>query len=183
MVPDVLVSLDVSYQEPILEKAHRTYFVWVFGKAPDVVIEVVSNREGGELGKRKLGYRRMGVAHYVVWDPAQMLGGATLQAFELAGSVYRVSRAAHIEPLGLRLRVWHGVFEGLEADWLRWCDAGGELLPSADERAEREAERAEREAERAEREAANATRERTLREAAEREVAALRAELERLRGQ
>ncbi len=34
-------------------KKHRSYFMWEFGKPPEVVIEIVSNREGEEL-ERKL---------------------------------------------------------------------------------------------------------------------------------
>ena len=62
LVPDVLVSADVSvHPDAAHEKKHQTYLLWEMGKAPDVVIEIVSNRRGGELGKRKRGYERIGV--------------------------------------------------------------------------------------------------------------------------
>ncbi|MBM4319523.1 MAG: Uma2 family endonuclease, partial [Deltaproteobacteria bacterium] len=71
LVPDVLVSLDAAVHPSFLrEKRHRTYFIWEHGKPPDVVIEVVSNRGGDELGRRRRGYARLRVAYYVVWDPA-----------------------------------------------------------------------------------------------------------------
>ena len=45
IVPDVFVSLDVEAPQDFREKKNRTYFVWEFGKSPDVVIEIVSNME------------------------------------------------------------------------------------------------------------------------------------------
>ena len=70
IVPDALVSLDVVPRAPIWEKKNRSYFIWVFGKAPELVLEIVSNREGDELGDKRLRYARMGIAYYVVHDPA-----------------------------------------------------------------------------------------------------------------
>lgn len=66
LVPDVLLSLDVAvHPDAPHDKKHNTYFVWVMGKPPDVVIEVVSNRKGHELSKRKAGYLRLRVARLV----------------------------------------------------------------------------------------------------------------------
>jgi hypothetical protein len=42
--------------------------------------------------------------------------------------------------LGLRLGVRHGVYCGIEADWLRWIDKNGRVLPTGEEHAA-EAER------------------------------------------
>ena len=181
LVPDVMVSLDVEPHPDIWKKEHRSYFVWEFGKLPDLVLEVVSNREGDELGAKRSRYRKMRVAHYVVWDPERMLSATPLQAFELAGSIYRVMRSMHFELLGLGLTVWHGEFEGLEADWLRWCDSAGVLLPTPSERIDLALVRAEQESLRAEQESLRAEQERARREAAEAERDQLRAELERFR--
>jgi Uma2 family endonuclease len=65
IVPDVFVSLDVETPQDFRQKRNRTYFVWEFGKAPDVVIEVVSSREGNELGRKLHDYARLGVPYYV----------------------------------------------------------------------------------------------------------------------
>ncbi|AFZ22508.1 Protein of unknown function (DUF820) [Cylindrospermum stagnale PCC 7417] len=46
VVPDVFLSLDVQIAENWWEKGHRSYFFWEFGKPPEVVIEIVSNKEG-----------------------------------------------------------------------------------------------------------------------------------------
>ena len=52
LVPDVLLSLDVEITGDWLAKEHRSYFVWEFGKAPEAVVEIVSNSEGGETRER-----------------------------------------------------------------------------------------------------------------------------------
>lgn len=61
LVPDVFLSLDVTMPEDWREKKNRTYFVSEFGKAPDVAIEIVSNREGNELSSKLVDYARMGI--------------------------------------------------------------------------------------------------------------------------
>ena len=48
VVPDMMLSLDVVIQDDQRPKQNRSYFIWRFGKAPDVVIEPVSKREGDE---------------------------------------------------------------------------------------------------------------------------------------
>src|SRR5580692_12336106 len=48
--PDVLVSLDVTLPPDIHEQKGKSYFVWRYGKVPDLVMEIVGNRKGGELG-------------------------------------------------------------------------------------------------------------------------------------
>jgi len=136
VVPDVLVSLDVSFGEDVLAKENRTYFVWIFGKSPDLVLEVVSNREGEELGKKKRKYRNLHVPSYVVWDPAGHLGDTAFQAFELRGSLYVKKRDTFFESLGLGLVPWEGTFEGCTSRWLRWVDAEGKLLPTGTDRAQ-----------------------------------------------
>ena len=45
-VPDVLLSLNVEAPANLFPKSNRSYFVWEYGKPPNVVVEVVSNREG-----------------------------------------------------------------------------------------------------------------------------------------
>jgi Uma2 family endonuclease len=48
IVPDVFLSLDVEVPHDWWQKEHRSYLLWEFGKPPDVVIEIVSNTEGGK---------------------------------------------------------------------------------------------------------------------------------------
>jgi hypothetical protein len=62
--------------------------------------------------------------------------------------------------LGLGLCLWDGVYEGLSACWLRWCDAQGQPIATGAERADQERQRAEQERERANQERERADQER-----------------------
>jgi Uma2 family endonuclease len=154
VVPDMFLSLDVQVHKAWHLKEHRSYFFWEFGKAPEMVIEVVSNREGHELGSKLEDYARMRIFYYAVFDPFYQLGGELLQVFEWRHGKYEPQAEWVFPILGLGLTLWEGAYEGRHERWLRWCDAEGGLIPTGTERAEREAERAEREAERADRLAA-----------------------------
>ena len=153
LVPDVFLSLDVTMPEDWREKKNRTYFVWEFGKAPDVVIEIVSNREGNELGSKLTDYARMAAGYYVVFDPLQVLGEEKLRTYQLAVRRYVEMENSWLEEVGLGLTLWEGVFEGKQDIWLRWCDKEGNVLPTGAERAiqaEQRAEQAEQRAQSAE---------------------------------
>jgi Putative restriction endonuclease len=65
-----------------------------------------------------------------------------------------------IEPLGVNLGVWRGLFYNETAPWLRWYDDDGNLLPLSDERAELAWRIAEQERRKAEQEHRNAEQER-----------------------
>ncbi len=156
VVPDMLLSLDVQAPKDVLLKKHRSYFLWLYGKPPDVVIEIVSNRKGKELTDKKQRYSRVQVPYYVVHDPARRLSLNKLTIFELQGGSY-VQRDDHWLPnIGLGFVIVEGEFEGVTAQWLRWCDAKGKPLATSSERSQQEAKRANREAQRAEREAQRA---------------------------
>ena len=53
-----------------------------------------------------------------------------------------------ISAMGVELGIWQGQYGNMEAPWLRWWDAQGNLLLSSDEQLEQERQRAERLAER-----------------------------------
>lgn len=161
LVPDVLLSLGVTVPPDVRPKRHRSYFIWEYGKPPDALIEVVSNKDGGELSHKKERYAQIGIPLYVVWDPLQELSAMPLQAFGLRIKKYETITPAWFESVGLGLLVWHGTFEQLEADWLRWCDQDGQLIPLGEERAEEERQRADQERSRADQERQRADQERS----------------------
>jgi Uma2 family endonuclease len=168
--PDFFLSLDVQPRPDWYEKRNRSYFVWEFGKAPDVVLEIVSNTEGGELDDKIDDYAEMGARYYVVYDPQRKLKameGQVLQVYELSGLHYRLCDDFSLPDIGLSLTFWHGVFEDKEDTWLRWCDDQGAIIPTGEERAAQEAEHAAQEAERAAREAERADHEALARQEAE----------------
>lgn len=89
---------------------------------------------------------------------------AAIEMYHLVDGTYRPITPNEegryvIEPLGVQLGIWHGVFLSLDLPWMRW-DAQGKLLLTGSERAQQE--RTKREAAEA-----RAERERTEREAAE----------------
>ncbi|MCC5613901.1 Uma2 family endonuclease [Nostoc sp. CHAB 5836] len=147
IVPDVFLSLDVQIAENWWEKKHRSYFFWEFGKPPEVVIEIVSNREGNETGRKILEYARMRVMYYIIFDPSRQLDGEVLQIYELGGRQYIPMNQQWLTEVELGLCLWEGVYEGKRDVWLRWCDATGNIIPTGAERAEQEHLRAEQERE------------------------------------
>ncbi|QSJ18628.1 Uma2 family endonuclease [Nostoc sp. UHCC 0702] len=152
IVPDVFLSLDVQIADDWWEKRHRSYFFWEFGKPPEVVIEIVSNRKGNETGSKILDYARMRIMYYVIFDPTQQLGGEVLQIYELRGRQYVLINSQWLTEVELGLCLWEGVYEGKRDVWLRWCDAEGNVIATGAERAEQERTRAEQERTRAEQE-------------------------------
>ena len=135
VVPDILLSLGVTGPVDLQVKQGHSYFQWDLGKQPDVLIEAVSDRIGGEESFKKALYARLGVPYYAVFDPKHLLSGDTLRTYELSGGVYQRAEAGPWPTIGLGLRLWQGKFEGFEDTWLRWCDAGGEIIPTGEERA------------------------------------------------
>lgn len=152
IVPDMLLSLDVEPHKDIWAKEHRSYMVWEFGKPPDLVVEIVSNKVGGELSSKKTKYAAMRVAYYVVFDPDLQLSAEILTVYHLVGLSYRRHDSLHFPELKLGLALWEGEFEDAHLDWLRWTDEQGNLILTGKELAAREL--AEKERERAEKELA-----------------------------
>jgi Uma2 family endonuclease len=141
VVPDVLLSLDVTCPEDLHVKPGHSYYQWQMGKPPDVLIEVVSDKLGGEETFKKSLYAQQGVPHYSVFDPNHYLSKETLRIYELSGGEYRVGGPGPWPGVGLGLRLWEGKFEGHHDLWLRWCDQAGEILPTGEERARHAEER------------------------------------------
>ena len=138
IAPDVFISLDVTAPADMTE--HRSYFMWEHGKAPDAVLEIVSNRKGNEVGSKMKDYAQMGVTYYVVYDPFSALrtelGGDALRVYEVGfGKRYRRRDDWQLPELGLALTFRAGQFEGSAAEWLRWCDTEGRVLLTGHERA------------------------------------------------
>lgn len=154
VVPDVLLSLDVTVPDDWWARHNRVYFLTVMGKPPEVAIEIVSGQGGNEYSSKQGACARTGVEFYVVFDPAQQIQSQPVRVFRLRDGDYTPYRDRVLNGVGLGLVLWDGVYEGKQATWLRWCDADGVLLPTGRERAERAERRAENAERRAERLAA-----------------------------
>lgn len=190
VTPDMFLSLDVQVKANAFEDAHRAYFWWEFEKLPEVVVDIATTLNGTEIDAKIQRYARMGIAYHVIFDPFCVLSSEKLRVHELTmgGRRYRRRPDFELPEVGLTMQLWRGEFEDVEAEWLRWCDAGGNIIPtgaegqrSATERANAEAQRANAEAERANAEAQRASAEATARQRVEAELENLRAELQRLK--
>ena len=179
IVPDAMLSLGLEMPTDWSQKQNRSYFVWEFGKVPEVCIEIISNREGDELdlsqrsqrkGKsisKKDLYARIGVSYYAIFDPLEQLqkademNEALLRVWALTTGRYHELQAPFwLETVGLGLTVWEGTFEGAAGKWLRWCDQSGQVIPTGAEGRDLERHRAEIERQQAEAERQRADAER-----------------------
>ena len=180
IVPDVLLSLGVQRPDDFSQRQNRSYFVWEFGKLPEVCIEIVSNQEGDELtlsnksrqkGKttsKKEIYAQIGGRYYVVFDPLQQIqgkdemDGALLRVWSISPDGYteltpppgirEVGQSVWLNAVGIGLKLWEGQFEEqVTRLWLRWCDRDGQVIPTGAEQAEIERQKAEIERQKAER--------------------------------
>lgn len=180
--PDVYVVLDAdSYPRP-------SWVIWDEGKAPEVVLEVLSEsthrRDRGE--KKRIYQDDIGVEEYFWYDP---LTG------ELAGFRRRDGRYEPLAPdaagrlpcavLGLTLVIWEGTYQGVHGRWLRWATAEGVLLPTREEaerqRADQERTRADQARREGEVQRSLAEQERTRADDTARRLAEARQMLERYR--
>jgi len=153
LVPDVMVGLDVKLPKDIWQKkANRTYLMWEYGKPPDLVIEIVSNKIGKEDDLKKEKYARIGIKYYVIFDPAQRLSQEKLRIYELRTYGYELMTGRWMADIGLGLTFWQGKFEDAEESWLRWCDEAGNILPTGAELAEQAQQQAEEAQQQAEQE-------------------------------
>ena len=142
-VPDVLLSLDVRCPADLWPKSHRSYFLWEYGKPPDVVVEVVSNCKGGEDSDKLVGYARIRVPYYAIFDPENHLSDEVLRVYELQRLDYRpLEEPILLAGIGVGLCLWRGCYEEHENLWLRWVDASGQLLQTGGERSEHAEQRA-----------------------------------------
>ncbi|BBD58030.1 hypothetical protein NIES2109_07990 [Nostoc sp. HK-01] len=139
--PDFFAVLGVPKGE------RRSWVVWEEGKAPDVVIELLSDSTAqADKNEKKLIYQnQMRVPEYFWYDP---FNPDDLAGFSNEKGVYQpitINRQNQLvsQSLGLALQLWQGNYKGIDAIWLRWASLGGELLPTPEEKERQRAEKAE----------------------------------------
>ena len=141
--PDVFVVLGVPRGE------RKAWVVWEQGKAPDLVIELLSDTtRAHDKGEKMRVYQdQMRVPEYCWYDP---FNPSDLAAFRLMDGRYQplgpgADGRLTSSILGLCLVHWEGVFNGLPGSWLRWATPDGVPLPTEGEAERERAERAEAE--------------------------------------
>ena len=184
VVPDFLLSLGVTPRQVSEKKEDRSYFVWLYGKPPNLVVEIVSNKEGGELDRKMTIYQNIGVSYYAVHDPFRHLGQRELRLFQLVGGKYveLMDPTVLMDEIGLGLVFWEGTYLDVEARWLRFVDREGRLIPTGLERSAAQAEETREEKARADAEKSRADEEKARADQAEERARVLEAKLRELEG-
>ena len=141
VVPDCLLSLDVTCPDDLHTKVGHSYYQWKMGKSPEVVIEIVSDTTGGEDTLKMRQYARLGVSCYAILDPEHFLSEETLRLWQRRGPAFERIETGFWPEIGLGLILWEGAFEGHTDVWLRWCDDKGQVIPTAEESAQAAKER------------------------------------------
>jgi Uma2 family endonuclease len=146
VVPDMFLSFDVRKPDSWFEKKNRCYFTWVMKKPPELIVEIVSNKEGNENTTKFDIYATIGVKYYIIHDPYHELFEQDLNFFVLENGKYKeidtLEPHNYLPDITLGLKIWKGMYEDAEAPFARWCDAEGKCLLTGAERSEAEAKRA-----------------------------------------
>lgn len=145
----------------------RSYTPNTDGAAVTIVMEFLSEAEGGELsirstppyGKLHFYEQILQVPTYVTYDPYD----SSLEVRYLQDGRYILHPVDDqgrlwIPQLELYLGIWSGERLGQTMNWLRWWDKSGNLLLWSSEQAEQERQKAEEERQRADREHQRAER-------------------------
>ncbi|MGB8700380.1 MAG: Uma2 family endonuclease [Thermosynechococcaceae cyanobacterium] len=147
--PDVFAVLDVPVKE------RKSWVVWEEGKAPDVVIELLSPSTANhdKTDKKQIYQNQLRVPEYFWYDP--------FNPNDFAGFALHQGRYEPIalddqgrlisQSLGLALVRWSGFYQEVETVWLRWSTLEGVLLPTDREFAQSQQQQAEQEKLRADR--------------------------------
>jgi len=128
--PDFFAVLDV----PKVER--KSWVVWEEGKAPDVVIELLSDStiDNDKTTKKEVYQDQMRVPEYFWYDP---FNPEDFAGFRLHGRIYEPltweEPGYFSEGLQLYLIRWEGDYEGVTATWIRWADPEGNVLPTRGE--------------------------------------------------
>jgi hypothetical protein len=130
--PDFLLALD---QQPPSDPDDKSYEL-ENRRAPDLIVEHVSNGRGGELRWRKSSYEKWGCRHYVVYDPQHMIGDTALHAFTLVDGQYVPASGSFFPSLGVGVTTWTAPGAGPQDTFVRLCDESGAVLLTGNERAD-----------------------------------------------
>ncbi len=146
--PDFFLVLDAPRTE------RKSWVVWEEGRGPDVVIELLSETTAAaDKGIKKQVYQnQLKVLEYYWYDPfdAEDWAGFTLQNGVYVPLAPNAQQHLVSPLLNLELVRWHGVFQQVEATWLRWATLDGSLLPTQAEMTEATRQQAEAATQRAE---------------------------------
>ncbi len=126
--PDFFVVLGVE------KKERKSWVVWEEGKAPDLIIELLSESTAQEdkTHKKQIYQEKMRVPEYFWYDPFNPddFTGFSLQNGEYQPLTFDDNQHLYSARLNLKLVRWQGEYKGVETIWLRWATPQGDLLPT-----------------------------------------------------
>ncbi len=147
-----------SVQPLPVGEIRRSYTPHVEGDVPSILMEFISETEGGEYsinphypyGKWYFYECILQVPIYVIFHPKT----GELDVYRLGANKYEQQLPDEdnrywIEEIGLFLGVMRGKKAEMTADWLRWWDKSGNLLLWGSEQVEQERQRTDQERQRA----------------------------------
>jgi Uma2 family endonuclease len=130
---------DFFVVQGVKQRRRYSWVVWEEGKAPDLVIELLSDTTAHkDRNEKKLVYQdKLRVPEYFLFDP---LNGE-FEGFRLRDGVYEPIQSdgqgrLMSEQCQLALVPRNGVFNKQNWLWLRWETLSGELLATAEERSQ-----------------------------------------------
>jgi Uma2 family endonuclease len=154
------------------DRERKAWISWEEGgRLPDVIVELLSpsTAKKDRTEKRDLYARVFRTAEYFLCDP----DAGTVEGLRLADRFYRLIQPDEdgrlwSEQLGVSFGFWRGAVRRRQGDWVRLFRPDGSLVPTDEERADAERQQAKAQYQRAEEERQRA-------DAAEAELARLRA--------
>ena len=160
--PDAFLALGVERVRQG-SKLRKSYVVWQEGVMPQWVLEVVSQKPGGEYerdrdrqnGQGKLfQYARLGVQYYTIYNPNHWRRDEhdPFEVYQLVNGVYvrKTGNPVWMPELGLGIGTEQGTHKGYTRQWLYWYDEQGNRYPAPENiiaQAQQRAQQAEQERE------------------------------------
>ncbi|TRU44878.1 MAG: Uma2 family endonuclease [Microcystis aeruginosa Ma_QC_Ch_20071001_S25] len=139
--PDFFAVLGVPKGE------RKSWVTWEEGKAPDVVIELLSESTAqiDKTEKKQIYQDKLRVPEYFWYDP---FNPEDFAEFVLVDGLYEPRQPNEkgwliSGRLGLALVRWQGEYRGVTTVWIRWATLDGILLPTERESAEEAQQKAE----------------------------------------
>jgi len=139
-------------------KLRLSYVVWEEGVMPQWVLEVVSQKPGGEYERDRehrdsqgklFQYARLGIQYYTIYNPNHWRRDEhdPFEVYHLVNGAYvrQFGNPVWMPELGLGIGIERGTHSGYTREWLYWYDEQGNRYPAPENIIEQERQRAKRE--------------------------------------
>ena len=198
--PDAFLALGVERVRK-QSKLRKSYVLWQEGVMPQWVLEVVSQKPGGEYerdrnapkGRRRqrqggegklLQYARLGVQYYTIYNPSHWRrdNHDPFEVYALVNGVYvrQSGNPVWMPELGLGIGTAQGTHKDYTREWLYWYDEQGKRYPAPENAIAQAKQQAQQDRQLRLQAEQRADREQQLRSQAERRAAQLAEQLRAL---